>query len=306
MCEEFISNVLFNNTNEVTRNVFDRMLAEYSEIHGSVLNNDIHALEEILKKKTDINISDKGGRTVLHLAASYNSPCIQRLLTFPGIDANKPDAVLKWTPLTYADKTKSWMAMDILLQNGANPDDIVFARHNSKVQEWGQAAYWECATKGHIKLMEFMLNCGIQVNERVDVPENLHEKRTLLHRASYFGQFEVVKLIVNRGADINIRDAKNNTALHLAAESGSVDIIKLLLDKGMSVNLTNTHGFTPLHISAGFGNLEATKTLIHRGAALNNVNKCGDTPLTLASRRGHLEICRFLTEISADITIRNA
>jgi ankyrin repeat protein len=76
-----------------------------------------------------------------------------------------------------------------------------------------------------------MLNCGSQVNARVEVPDNLHEKFTLLHRASYCGQVEVVRLIFNRGADINIRDAKYDTALHLAAASGSAEIIKLLLDK---------------------------------------------------------------------------
>ena len=121
--------------------------------------------------------------------------------------------------------------MDILLQNGANPDDVVFTRRNAKVQEWGQAALWECASKGHIKLLEFMLNCGVQVNASVEVPENIHEKRTVLHRASYCGQVEVVGLIVSRGADINICDVNNNTALHLATESGNVDIFKLLLDK---------------------------------------------------------------------------
>jgi hypothetical protein len=133
-CEEFISKTLFNTTYEVIRNIFDRMLAENSEIHCSVLNNDIDALKEHLKKKTDINTLDKGGRTALHLAAFYNSPYIQQLLSFPGIKANKPDAVLKWTPLRYADRMKSWMAMDILLQNGANPDNIVFTRHNDKSQ----------------------------------------------------------------------------------------------------------------------------------------------------------------------------
>ena len=194
-CEELISKVLFKSRYKVTRNIFDRMLVEDSEIHGSVLNSDVHALNEILKKKIDINILDKDGRTALHLAASYNSPCIQQLLSFPGIDSNKPDAVLKWTPLKYADRAKSWMAMDILLQNGANPEDIVFTRQNAKAQEWGQAALWECASKGYIKLLEFMLNCS----------------------------------------DINIRDANNNTALHLAAQLGSVDIIILLRDKGMSV-----------------------------------------------------------------------
>jgi len=306
VCGEFISNIVFNTTYEVTRNIFDRMLAENSEIHGSVLNNDIHALKEHLKKETDINTLDKGGRTALHLAASYNSPCIQQLLSYPGIDANKPDAVLKWTPLRYADRTKSWMVMDVLLQNGANPDDIVLTRHKAKAQEWGQAAFWECASKGHIKLLEFMLNCGNQANAILEVPENVHNKYTLLHRASYCGQEEVVRFIANRGADIYIRDANNNTALHHAAKSGSVNIIKLLLDKGMSVNLTDKNAYTPLHVSAQFGHLEATKALFERGAAINNTNKYGNTPLIEAAYNSKLEIFRYLTEMGADINIRDA
>jgi len=304
-CEEFISNILLNTTNEITRNIFDRMLSENSEIHGFVLNNDIHALKEFVKKKTDINALDKGGRTALHLAASYNSPCIQQLLSFPGIDTNKADVVLKWTPLRYADRMKSWLAMDILLQSGASAHDIVLTRDKAKDQEWGQAAIWECATQGHIKLLEFMLNCGHHLNAYIEVPENLHEKWTLLHRASHCGQVEVVRLIVNRGANINIRDANKNTVLHIAAEKGSVDIMKLLLDKGMSVNLTDTEESTPLHLSAQFSNLEATKFLVERGAAINNTNKYGNTPLMEAAVNGNLENFRYLTEIGADINIRN-
>ena len=82
------------------------MLAEDSEIHGAVLNNDIDTVEEFLKKETNINASDKGCKTALHLAASYNRPFTQKLLSFPGVDANKPDAVLKWTSQWYADRTK--------------------------------------------------------------------------------------------------------------------------------------------------------------------------------------------------------
>jgi len=125
-CKESISNILFYSTNELTQNMFDRMLANYFEIPRYVLNEDIHAHKEIMKEKTDINNLDKGGRTALLLAASYNSPYKQQLLSFPDIDNNKPDEVLKWTPLRYPDRTKSCVAMDILLLNGANSEDIVF------------------------------------------------------------------------------------------------------------------------------------------------------------------------------------
>jgi hypothetical protein len=119
MCGEFISSNLLYSTNELTRNMFERILAKDSEILGSVLNNDIHAHKEILKEKTDLKNLDKGGRIVSHLAASYNSPRFQQLLSLPGIDTNKSDAALKWTPLRYAERMKSCMAMNILLQNGA-------------------------------------------------------------------------------------------------------------------------------------------------------------------------------------------
>ena len=305
-CENFISNTLFKSTYEVTRNIFDRMLAGDSEIHDAILNNDIDAFEELLKKETDINFPDKGGRTPLHLAASYNSPLTQKLLSFPGVDTNKPDLVLKWTPLRYADRTKSWMAMDILLQNGANTDDIVLTRHKIEIQEWGQRALWECASQGYTQLLEFMLNCGIDVNAVVSVPENKEGKNTLLHIASDCCQLEVIRLVIERKADINIRDVNSNTALHHAAISGSVEIIEILLDKGMCVDVKNKELSTPIHLSALHDNLEATKALVERGASLDNAKIHGKTPLLLAARYGKIEVLRYLTEIGADINIRDA
>jgi len=134
---------------------------------------------------------------------------------------------------------------------------------------------WECASEGYTQLLEFMLNCGTDVNAVVEVPENINERNTLLHIASMYCQLGVIRLVLQRRADINIRDINSKTALHHAAVSGSVEIIKILLDKGMSVNLTDAEDLTPLHLSALCGNLEATKVLVERGAPLNNTNKDG-------------------------------
>jgi ankyrin repeat protein len=304
-CKDIISNTLFNSTYEVARNIFYRMLAEEYEMHGAVLNNVIDAVKEFLKQGTEINNSDKDGRTDLHLAVSYNSPVIQKLLTFPGADANKPAAVLIWTPLKYADRTKSLFAMDILLQNGVNADDIVLARRSIKTKEWGQTVLWESASKGHRKLLELMMDFGTDVNGVVEVPENMNAKITLLHRVTFCGQLEVIRLLVERKADINIRNSNKDTALHFAAESGGVEIIQLLVDKGMSVNLTNTRGDTPLHVSARLGNLEATKNLVEIGAALNRTNVDGNIPLMEPAYDGKSEVLRYHTEVGADTIIRN-
>ena len=86
--------------------------------------------------------------------------------------------------------------MDILLQSGANPDDIVLTGQHAKAQEWGQAALWECASKGYIKLLEFMLNCGIEVNASVEFPDNINEKSTLLLRQYVAAKWKLLKLLL--------------------------------------------------------------------------------------------------------------
>jgi hypothetical protein len=102
--------------NEETLNIFDRILVEDFEIHDS-----------------------------LHLVASYNRPYIQKLLSYPVIDANKPDEVLEGTSQVHTDRNKLWIAIDILLQNGANPDeiyllDIMIKPRNGEGQVFGMCA----------------------------------------------------------------------------------------------------------------------------------------------------------------------
>ena len=304
-CKGFISNILFKSTYEVTRNMFDQMLAEESEIHKAVFNNDVRNLEEILKEEHKANFADKGGRIALHLAASYNSTVMQTLLSVPGADTTVVDEVLEWTPLRYAERTKSWLAMDILLQNGANPDDLVRIGRKSRHTNGGQEVLWECAQKGYKKLLQFILSCGTDVNAFIWVPENLQEKCTLLHIASLRGQIEVVRLLLDSGADVNIPNANNDTVLHFAARSGNADIIKLILDKGMSVNLTSTQASTPVQLSPACNNPTAARAFVEVGATLNKTNKSDISPLMMAAYNGKLEAVRYLVKRGADINLCN-
>jgi len=70
--------------------------------------------------------------------------------------------------------------------------------------------------------------------------------------------------------------------------------------------LTNTEYSTSIHFSAQFGHLEATKTLVERGTAVNNTIEYGVTALMVVAKLRKLEISRYLTEMGADINIRDA
>jgi hypothetical protein len=141
-----------------------------------------------------------------------------------------------------------------LLQSGGNPDDIVLPSSENDHQEWVEAAVSESARKGYKMLLKHMLNTGCDVNGCVWGDRRRH---TLLNLAILNNQDDVVMLLIEMGADINICSLYSYTALHFAAQADNVRIITLLLDKGMSVNVTTKLGETPLHSAAECGSLRA-------------------------------------------------
>jgi ankyrin repeat protein len=71
-----------------------------------------------------------------------------------------------------------------------------------------------------------------------------------LFAAAYLGKFEDVKnYIENDHIEVNHVDDAGDSALHIACSKGRFEIIQYLVQKGANVNLKNIHGSTPLHKS---------------------------------------------------------
>ena len=115
-------------------------------------------------------------------------------------------------------------------------------------------------------------------------------------------QYELVKLMVQSGADLNIKTSKRqSTALILAAERRHASIVQYLLDEGAPVNTQDVDGATSLMLASQHGHSEVVCVLINYGADLNILAKSHNaTALILACVRQRTPCVDFLLAGGAD------
>ena len=100
--------------------------------------------------------------------------------------------------------------------------------------------------------------------------------RSPLHMASEYGYTEIVELLLENRAEVDIKNYLGNAPLHYTT---SEVVVKLLLDKGANVNAKNNFLTTPLHLVTSEA---VAKLLLDKGAQVNAKNKDGSTPLDYA------------------------
>ena len=113
-------------------------------------------------------------------------------------------------------------------------------------------------------------------------------------------------MLLDRGADINDREGNfEATPLQRAADNGHLKTVKLLLDRGAEINTVDNRGFSALSIASqpqSFGNVgngELIEFLVAHGADLQVRNAHGQTPLEYAEVRGWKEIADVLRRLES-------
>jgi len=126
----------------------------------------------------------------------------------------------------------------------------------------------------------------------------------LLLTACKNGQKGVVMAFLKKdGINVNAVDEIGFSPLHYACKRGYRDIIKLLLDKDADVNLISNESITPLHMAVTSGNKEVVKLLTDAGSDINATDKAGKTPLIYAVEARKAECARYLIELGADTSV---
>ena len=89
----------------------------------------------------------------------------------------------------------------------------------------------------------------------------------------------IVQAFLNKGGiNVDKRDSLGNTPLYYASLKGAKDIVKLILDAGANPNLANNISETPLHLAAQSTSKEVIKLLTDAGADINSANNLGHMP----------------------------
>uniref|UniRef100_A0A8C6DGF6 E3 ubiquitin-protein ligase MIB2 n=1 Tax=Moschus moschiferus TaxID=68415 RepID=A0A8C6DGF6_MOSMO len=143
-------------------------------------------------------------------------------------------------------------------------------------------------------------------------PEQVNTKnqgRTALQMAAYLGQVELVRLLLQAQAGVDLPDEEGNTALHYAALGNQPEAARVLLSSGCGANALNSIRSSALHVAVQRGFLEVVKVLCERGCDVNLPDAHADTPLhcAISAGTGASGIVEVLTEVPGiDVTATNS
>ena len=100
---------------------------------------------------------------------------------------------------------------------------------------------WWAIFNPNIEILKYLVEQG------ADTEETWDRNETLLHAASSVGTVEILEYLVSRGADVNAKDDDGKTPLHTAAKNKNMENWKYLVSQGADVNAKDNIGMTPLH-----------------------------------------------------------
>uniref|UniRef100_A0A0G4HED6 Uncharacterized protein n=1 Tax=Chromera velia CCMP2878 TaxID=1169474 RepID=A0A0G4HED6_9ALVE len=157
--------------------------------------------------------------------------------------------------------------LSLLLRVGANVNVLVD----------GKSPLVEAVSARSLPAVEMLVEEGADIERRGE--EKGFEGFTALHRACYESHPEIVRFLVSREADVNVKDKMGRTSLTYAAYKGPLEIFEHLLSKGADLEKSVFDGVTALHQATAGNQKEIAEMLLDHGTDVNARNNGGETPL---------------------------
>ena len=152
--------------------------------------------------------------------------------------------------------------------------------------------------KGHMDVVRVLLEHGANIN-------TIDKKNTPLSSAYDGKHLEIMRLLLEHGADADALHRCNDLVLHQASIDGQAEAVHLLLRHNADVNARGEYDWTPLQCASFFGHTKVVQLLLDRGADINELARGPESPLIFAVVNGFREIVQLLLEHGADVNIRD-
>lgn len=235
----------------------------------------------LIDKGASLDIQTLGGETALMYAAGKHTDVVKLLLD-KGANIVIRQSTHKVSPnaMDYAARHGNIEAAKLILAKAISlgvKDEILYS-----------AVHW-AVISDQVEMVKYLLDQGASIEGNDDLGGYTPLMNTSL--------FEMVDLLVKRGANVNAKNKFNYTPLHKAVfnfiedkrkEKDCEKILNLLISKGANINAQDNNGNSPLMTAVQ--KISPTKTLIAKGADVNLANKNKETPLMLAVKGGLVKV----------------
>ncbi|KAJ9300709.1 hypothetical protein DTO271G3_1873 [Paecilomyces variotii] len=248
----------------------------------------IRTVQALLRKGAivDGNSADTAFSTPLAAACYRGYESIVRILLKHGADPNRNPYGYRSYPLELAAEQGHDKIVQLLVDCGA---DIKL--HN----EFRRSAIEGPARKDHQEVVRTLLRLGVGVNGY-----DGNSGAGLVY-ASNSGYQQMVQLLIDHGADVNLR-GRSGTAIAVASLKGHESVVHQLLQNGADINIRGNIG-TAISAAAMGGHEDIVRVLLRHGANVNNPDNSGPTALFHASQAGNERLVELLLEHGANVHI---
>ena len=158
----------------------------------------------------------------------------------------------------------------------------------------------KAAFENDLATVRNLIAAGVEVNRRDENTDT-----TALDEGVKYGNREMVRALLDAGAEINARSGRRQTALMRLDTDATDKLVWDLVGDGAKVNLKDEDGDTALILAASFSKTEVLRALLGAGAKVNAKNKAGATALMRAAEEGNLESVKLLIDFGANLSTRN-
>ncbi|XP_044762829.1 uncharacterized protein LOC123319871 [Coccinella septempunctata] len=314
----FLSAVKYNRATLIQMCLSSRLIQDeliFKAICDAIYEGNTNVFKLLMEHTSHLDLSvycDEDQNTLLHIASTFGRVDIVGMMLDLGVVVDSRNKY-GHTPLFLAVAKGCDEIVEMLLNKGAtiNPKD-----------RDGVTPLHIVSETNHERMVEFLLSHGADVNvsdnkNRLPIELAVAEGRitsvklfleknksflnrrgnqnfSLLHIATDYGHKEIVRFLLDQGADMHLTNDKGSKAIHIAAREGFTDIIDVFLEKGMDLDVRGAANQSMLHYAASTGRLEVVKYLLERGCDINTVNEDGISALHVATNQGHKEVVEYL------------